>query len=77
MFVNATNLQESAANEATSAANITDKKGYAARWKFSVRKVDDLLQSGLPHLKIGERRVRIIVPQADRWMEEKFSRQRS
>jgi hypothetical protein len=59
-----------------SAAPITDKKGYASRWLFSVRKVDDLLAKGMPHLKCGARRVRISIPEADAWMQEQFSVQR-
>ncbi len=58
------------------AAEITDKKGYAQRWIFSVRKVDGLLAEGLPHLKIGARRVRIVIEEADRWMLEKYGTQR-
>jgi hypothetical protein len=57
-------------------AQITDKKGYGARWGFKARKVDNLLASGLPHLKIGARRVRILIPEADAWMREKFFVQR-
>jgi hypothetical protein len=59
-----------------SAAEITDKKGYAAHWSFSVRHIDNLLKDGLPHLKIGKRRVRIFTKEADAWMHEKFSTQR-
>jgi len=59
-----------------SAGEITDKRGYADRWQFSIRKVDNLLSAGLPHLKIGKRRVRILVPEADAWMREQFSTQR-
>jgi len=55
---------------------ITDKRGYAARWRFSVRHMDNLLAQGLPHLKIGLRRVRIIVAEADRWMVERFGTRR-
>jgi hypothetical protein len=40
--------------------NITDKRGYGARWRFSPRHVDNLIAAGLPHLKIGSRRVRIV-----------------
>ena len=57
-------------------ADITDKKGYGARWGFSSRKVDGLLSQGLPHLKIGARRVRIVIAEADEWMRSQFSVQR-
>jgi hypothetical protein len=55
---------------------ITDKRGYAARWHFSVRTVDNMLSRGLPHVKIGRRRVRIIVEDADAWMVQRFGTQR-
>lgn len=54
------------------AEEITDKRGFAERWQFSIRHVDNLLAQGLPHLKIGKRRVRIILAEADAWMKERF-----
>ena len=59
-----------------SAATICDKRAYAARWQSSVRSVDNWLSQGCPHLKIGSRRVRINVVEADQWMRDKFSVQR-
>lgn len=61
---------------ATTAQEITDKRGYAARWQGSVRWLDGLLARGLPHLKIGKRRVRIVISEADKWMREQFFTQR-
>ena len=58
------------------AAPITDKRGFALRWLFSIRHVDNLLRLGLPHCKIGKRRVRIVVEEADAWMRERFGTQR-
>jgi hypothetical protein len=58
------------------ADTITDKRGYAARWKFSVRTIDTLLAKGLPHCKVGKRRVRLVVSEADKWMAEQFRVQR-
>ena len=55
---------------------VLDKRGYADRWHFSVRTIDNFLAQGLPHFKIGKRRVRISVPEADAWMREKFAIQR-
>jgi hypothetical protein len=55
---------------------ITDKRGYGQRWHFSTRKIDTLLAAGLPHCKVGARRVRILIPEADAWMREKFRVQR-
>ena len=58
------------------AAPVTDKKGFGARYVVSSRKVDNLLADGLPHLKIGSRRVRIVIEEADKWMREKYGTQR-
>jgi hypothetical protein len=61
----------------TAAAVVADKRRFAARWLFSVRHMDNLLADGLPHLKIGKRRVRIIVAEGDAWMREKFGARRN
>ena len=58
------------------AGEITDKKGYGLRWGFSARHIDNLIAQGLPHLKVGSRRVRIEVGPADEWMRRRFGRQR-
>jgi hypothetical protein len=58
------------------AAEITDKRGYGARYLFSPRHVDNLIAQGLLHLKIGKRRVRIIISEADAWMKERFGTRR-
>jgi hypothetical protein len=68
---------DTAAGQSKPAGNVTDKRGYGAHWKFSTRHIDNLLRQGLPHLKIGERRVRILIDEADAWMKEKFSTRRS
>ena len=54
----------------------TDKKGFAKRWSLSTRTVDSFLSRGMCHLKIGKRRVRICIPEADAFMHEKFHTQR-
>ena len=53
-----------------------DKRGFAQRWQGSTRWVDDLIARGMPHLKIGNRRVRICIAEADAWMQEQFRTQR-
>jgi hypothetical protein len=58
------------------AGEITDKRGYGERWNFSKRHIDNFLADGMPHLKIGKRRVRIIVAEADEWMRKKYGVQR-
>jgi hypothetical protein len=65
-----------AATSNNSAAPVTDKKGFAARWLFSPRHVDNLIAQGLPYLAVGKRRVRIVVSEGDAWMRQRFSRQR-
>jgi hypothetical protein len=60
-----------------SMGDITDKKGFGARWLFSVRHVDNLLRAGLPHCKVGKRRVRILVDEGDAWMKERFGTRRA
>ncbi len=57
-------------------AEITDKKGFGARWRFSTRHVDNFLSQGMPHFAIGKRRVRIVTKEADAWMREKFATRR-
>lgn len=59
------------------ADGISDKRGFGERWGFSVRHVDKLLSQGMPHLRVGNRRVRIINAEADAWMREKFATRRS
>jgi hypothetical protein len=60
----------------TTAADIVDKKLYAARWLLSLRTIDNLLRAGLPHMAVGRRRIRICVPEADAWMRERYFTQR-
>jgi|GEM_PF-1188440 len=61
---------------AETGAFVTDKRGYAARWHFSVRHIDNLLAQGMPHLKCGPRRVRLVTAEADAWMKERFGTRR-
>jgi hypothetical protein len=60
----------------TQPAGITDKRGYAARWRFSTRHIDNLLAQGMPHFAVGKRRIRISVAEADAWMKERFGQRR-
>lgn len=75
MFKNLS-LPDAATSQSNLAADITDKRGYAQRWQFSVRTVDNLLRDGLPHIKYGKRRVRIVTVEADSWMRDRFGQQR-
>jgi hypothetical protein len=59
------------------AANeITDKRGYAGHWQSSTRSVDNWIARGMPCLRIGKRKVRILTSEADAWMREQFGGQR-
>lgn len=58
------------------AADIADKAQFGQRWGFSPRHVDNFLAQGMPHLKIGARRVRIIVSEADAWLKSRFGTRR-
>ena len=78
-MINANNIQSpehATGNQSSLASPYTDKRGFAQRWQGSTRWVDDLLARGLPHLKIGKRRVRLCIPEADAWMQEQFRTQR-
>jgi len=41
-----------------------------------VRHIDNLLAQGMPHLKCGPRRVRLVTAEADAWMKERFGTRR-
>ena len=68
---------DSQAQQPKPVAEITDKRGYAERWSFSIRKCDHLLAKGMPHLKISARQIRISIPEADAWMCAQFLTQRT
>jgi hypothetical protein len=76
MHKNCTQTPDAATGNLKLATDITDKRGYAEHWSFSTRHIDNLIAQGLPHLKIGKRRVRIVIPEADAWMKERFGTQR-
>ena len=67
---------EVATGQSSLASPYTDKRGYGKHWQASERWVSGLLEKGLPHLKIGARRVRIHIPEADAWMQQQFRVQR-
>jgi hypothetical protein len=68
---------EAAADHSKQAAEfITDKRGFAARWKFSTRTIDNFLAAGMPAVFVGKRRVRIETAVADGWVREKFAARR-
>jgi len=58
------------------AHDFATKRELAARYRFSVRHIDNLIAKGMPHMKIGARRVRINITQADAWMQEQFGTRR-
>ena len=69
-------VPEAATGNSKPAAVITDKRGFAARWQFSTRTVDNLLAQGMPAIFYNKRRVRIVIAEADLWMREKFATRR-
>jgi hypothetical protein len=76
MSINNIQTPEASPGNSALASPYTDKRGYAKRWQGSTRWVDDLIARGLPHLKIGKRRVRLCIADADAWMQEQFRTQR-
>jgi hypothetical protein len=56
---------------------VMDKKQFARRWGFSTRMVDKILAAGMPHLKFGLRRVRLITEEADAWIKERYGTRRN
>jgi hypothetical protein len=49
---------------------------YARRFRVRRETVDDWVRMGLPHLKISPKCTRIVVPEADEWMKNRFGRRR-
>jgi len=49
---------------------------FCDRWHVSTRTVSRWLVIGLPHMKFSYRNLKIPVPEADRWVEGNFKRQR-
>ena len=43
---------------------------------FSTRWVDDQLRQGMPHLKLGSRRVRFDMEEVRIWLKERYGQQR-
>jgi hypothetical protein len=70
------NVPDAVAGQTNTTQFATDKRGYGARVGFSPRMIDKLLAAGMPHLKIGERRVRIIIADADAWLRDQYSTRR-
>jgi hypothetical protein len=69
---NITSVPDTAVEKHLTVPEIVDKRGYAARWSLCVRTIDNYLKAGLPHLRLGQRRIRIVVKEADEWMRKKF-----
>jgi hypothetical protein len=58
--------------------NLLDKRGLAdLAGMHSTRWVDDQLAAGMPHLKLGQRRVRIDAAEALEWLRQKYGQQRN
>jgi predicted DNA-binding transcriptional regulator AlpA len=53
-----------------------DKRAVAAMTSMSVRWVNLQLQRGMPHLKLGARRVRFDMAEVAQWLKERYATQR-
>lgn len=71
-----TAIAETATSQPKAGGKAHTKRTYAARWRTCTRTVDNWLKSGLPHLKIGQRMVRINQTEGDAWLRERFGQQR-
>jgi len=49
------------------------KVDYAHRWSIGRTTLDSLVEQGLPAVSFGYRCLRIIQPEADRWLRKKFA----
>jgi predicted DNA-binding transcriptional regulator AlpA len=67
-----TNTAATPQNTATSTQPLADKRRVAAYANLSVRTIDNLMAEGLPHLKIGRRRVRFDLPEVSTWLRQKY-----
>jgi len=52
------------------------KRDVASMVQMSVRSVDNFINEGCPHLKLGKRRVRFDMVETRHWLAEKFRVQR-
>ena len=53
----------------TAASPYIDKKALANRLGLSRRTIDNWMQRGLPHLKLGARRVRFDLRDVEPWLQ--------
>jgi predicted DNA-binding transcriptional regulator AlpA len=71
----AESIPEAAGGNGKSAA-LLDKRGVARLLQLSPRSVSNLMEKGMPHLRIGERRCRFVEADVLIWLRERFSCQR-
>lgn len=62
-----------AGGENKSAAAFGDKRAVAAMVGMSTRWVDGELSRGMPHMKLGPRRVRFDMAEVRTWLNEKYA----
>ncbi len=58
------------------APRYADKSAVAARLGLCRRTIDNLLAAGMPHLKLGARRVRFDLAEVDAWLKQKYGTRR-
>ena len=51
---------------------LADKRAIARFANLSPRTIDNLMAEGLPHLKIGRRRVRFDLTEVSIWLRQKY-----
>ena len=57
-------------------AALLDKRDLARLLKLSPRSISNWMDKGLPHLRLGERRVRFVTPDVMQWFQENCACQR-
>ena len=77
MIINELQAPQVAGGQSAASQNFGDKRAVAAlAGGMSTRWVDNELQKGLPHLKLGPRRVRFDLEEVRTWLKEKYGAQR-
>jgi hypothetical protein len=69
--------QVAGGDQSAASQNFGDKRTVAAlAGNMSVRWVDGELQKGMPHLRLGKRRVRFDIEEVRAWLKEQYGQQR-
>jgi predicted DNA-binding transcriptional regulator AlpA len=74
MIAKIESMPETDAGDVT--AGLLDKRDLARLLKLSPRSISNWMDKGLPHLRLGERRVRFVAPDVMKWFQENCGCQR-